>query len=201
MFWIPLCIIVFIIYLIASMNDAIKTGIYRREYDNYKRAADALAAIAVDRDLESDLDYLLELQSKKWKDTVREFMGGDPEWEDYTDFASGKLKAKMIIMAQHGKLPSWCISYGERFPLSEETRFKPGPHQIRPVKGIEMNERFILKLESYLRNDKHIPVIAYVWTTAGSDNRTVHMPLRAFIQQYDRGSTHYDTRFQFISGS
>ncbi len=200
MFWIPLCAVVLFVYWIASLIGAVKTGIYQREYNNYQKAKEALVQRAVDYDLESDLDYTLDLQIGKWKSTVREFMGGGSEWEDYTDFASGKLKAKIIIMARQGKLPAWLINFGVSLPLAEDTLHKPGPHQIRPARGIEMNERFVLRLESFLNNTMHIPVIAYVWTTRNGEIKPMHhMPLQEFLREYGSGSTHYFTRFQFVS--
>ena len=100
-------------------------------------------------------------------------------------------------MAQQGKLPSGLVTYGEDLPLSEETRLKPGPYQIRPEHGIEMNEQFILRLESFLRNQKNIPARAYVWTEIGS-SPIIHMSLREFIEKYGHGKTNYSTNLQFV---
>ena len=199
MFWIPIMILVCIILGITSLPGEIRGAKNKIEYNDYQEAEKRLAAIAEDRELESSLYNELGYKIDEWKQIVQEFMGGNPEWADYTDYTCGKTKATIILMARRGKLPSQCIHYGKNLPLDDETRLKPGPHQIRPERGIQMNEDFMLRVEQEMCQRLGRKIVVYVWTTMNGESRSYHMSLRDFQKTYGYGKTHYYTRFQFIA--
>lgn len=197
MFWIPVCVIICLWYLIASTVSNVKTIHYQADYNRYKKAEESLKRQVVDRDLEYQINQSLEFNSEKCKQIVCEFMGDDPAWRDYTDLLSGRQKALIVSMAKEGKLPNDCVSFGVYLPLAESTRFSKDGHRISPEKGRVMNEDFMLRVEFCLQ--KHgINAEVYCWTNLLNENRTIHMPLKQFIHEYGDGATHYNTRFQFV---
>lgn len=199
MLWIPITVLICLIAGIISLYEDARGAKYRMEFDAYHRNAASLASVAEDRVMENELDYTLGYHLDEWKQLVQEFMGGNPEWADYVDYSSGKLKAKIATMARSGKLPSQCISYGVSLMLADDTRLKPGPHQIRPERGTQMNEDFMLKTAHVLSLRTGLNVNVYVWTTMKGERRTIHMQLLEFQRTYGYGKTHYFTRFQFIA--
>lgn len=199
MFWIPITVLVCLIAGIISLCQDARGTKYKTEFAAYQGNAASLASVAEDRAMESELDYTLGYNIDEWKQLVREFMGGNPEWADYVDYSSGKLKAKIVTMVRSGKLPAQCINYGVSLMLADDTRLKPGPHQIQPERGTQMNEDFMLRVAHVLGLRTGMNVTVYVWTTMNGELRTIHMPLLEFQRTYGYGKTHYFTRFQLIA--
>ena len=138
MFWIPITVLVCLIAGIVSLCQEARGTKYKMEFAAYQGNAADLAGVAEDRTMENELDYTLGHRLDEWKQLVQEFMGGNPEWADYVDYSSGKMKAKIVTMVRSGKLPAQCISYGVSLMLGDDTRLKPGPHQIKPERGTKI---------------------------------------------------------------
>lgn len=207
MFWIPVAVVVIVIWYILSLSSSIQTARSEKEYNRIRQAEDDLKKIVVDQELENQLFYEMEssIYLDEWKNIVCDFMGGGQEWADYVDYADGRKKATLVLMAKQGKLPAWFVSFGSWLHLTDETMHKPGPHRISPKRGREMNEEFILHVEEYLRKEKQIPAVA-VCTVDIPDpmlktgQRSEFGTLRELRWKYGPGVTHYFTNFRFIKG-
>ena len=193
-----LLFVILIVRFFTSLVNGIRIAQYNREYDRQKNAREALANQYVDRDLENDLYYEIKRTFlPERKRIVQEFMGGSERWADYVDYADGGKKVLLIEMAKRGKIPRGFVTYGEYLPFTEDTLHKPGPHQIRPQLGRQMNEEFMLKVEEYLQ--KHgIPAVVYCNADLPDGRKNVWISVRNLQAKYGPGLTHYFTGFQFV---
>jgi len=155
MFWIPIVVIVLVIWYFNTAVDAVKTSNYKREYQSRRDAAQRFSDLTRDEDLEQHLRWDFEDWKIDCNAVVREFMGGNPKWDQYTGGnAYGKEKAKMALMAQQGKFPGLMSS------------FKPG--MINPAVRLtnselrDMNVEYLLRLQNTLRQRLGRNVVLYV---------------------------------------
>lgn len=198
MFWIPICFVAFVIFLIFYSIDSFQIGKAQSDYNTIEQKRKALCDILLDENLENRLRYERKWRMEENKQIVRDFMGGEERWADYTDGADFNLKVLMVLMAKQGKLPADCVQFSFRLQLSEKTLHTPGPHQILPDAGRKMNEEFVLKIEDYLRNVQRIPATAYCAVKAPDLGYEVSMPLREIQRKYGAGLTHYFTSFYYL---
>ena len=201
MFWIPVSAIIITVWLCIHFVSQVKTEQYNAEFNDYQKSKQALANIVVDSNLEYRLKQEIQTDLEQWKKTMREFMGGGSEWEEYMDYASGERKILMIEMAKRGRLPDECVKYGFNFPLPLNAKRSIGVCSIDPVRGRAMNEQFILRIEEYLRREKNIRAVAWVWKPYFDQDKnmcTRHMPLRQYVSEYGYGTTVDVSKFEYI---
>ena len=154
MFWIPICFIVLVIWYIWKIGDTVKTSQFEREYKQRRDSVEAFRTLAHDPDTEQRLSWQFEDYKIDCNAVVREFMGGDPKWEDYAGGnVYGKEKAEMVLMAQQGKFPGITSSFSLG-SVNPKSRFLNR-------EWAEMNVEFLTKLTMTLRRKLGRNVVLY----------------------------------------
>ena len=200
MVFVPVAAVILTIWFACYTVDAVKTGSMRADFDNYKKASE-LAKQYIDNELENELNWKLKHLQIDTRSVVRNFMGGDRIWADYADIADGDKKAKLVLMAEHGRIPSYFVIGGEYLHLSDNTMHAPGPNRIPPARSFEMNEKFVLRAEQYLKEEKGVPVAVYCRADLPDGRKNVFIRVSDLRKHYGAGLTNYFTSFQFLHDS
>lgn len=147
MFWIPICFLVFVGWIIKKAVNGI-TSIGAREAQIMRASAihkfEQLTTLS--REEEWEIRKQLDHNFNKQFQIVREFMGDDIEEQDITQFTCSVLKpAYRILAAQRGRVWNGYDLYTGTTLPSADLKMDP------PWKIFELSERFLVKIESALR--------------------------------------------------
>lgn len=197
MVFIPVAAVIFMIWIVCSTFDAAKTVSMRADYLNYNKALE-LTHRYLDSELENELDWKLKRRQIDTRSTVQNFMGGDSIWFYYTDIQDEDKKAKLVLMAERGKLPFSFVCVGDYLQMSEDTLRGPVGKRITPQRSFEMNEEFVLRVEQYLKEEKSVPVSVYCRVDLPDGRKNVFIRVGALRERYGPGMTNSLTHFQFL---
>lgn len=193
MFWIPVSVIFLCVWLVKYTVDGAKTARFQRNYEEKEDRRRLLAAVTGDAELERRLSRELDKKYAEWRRIVREFMGGSEEWEVYTGYVKGKLKAMTVLMAKNGKLPSELTSpIGfELREYSDQIVDRLGERRIH-----EMNEEFLFAVEDCLRG-RGVSAVAMCKRASPYGEAKPYVPLRKLVLESGSGSSGNGANFRF----
>ena len=147
MFWIPVCFLVFVGWIIKKAVNEI-TDISARETQIMQSAAihEFEQLTALSREEEWEIRKQLDHSFNKQFQIVRVFMDGDIEEQDVKQFTCSILQpAYRILAAQSGHIWNGYDLYTGTTLPPEDLTMNP------PWKIFELSERFLVKMESTLR--------------------------------------------------
>lgn len=185
MFWIPFAVIILIIWYFSTAVDAVKTSNYKRDYQSRRDAEQRFRELTRDDDLEERLRWDFEDRKIDCNAVVREFMGGDPKWEQYAGGNTyGETKAKMVLMAKQGKFPSSSafFSLGSVNPKIRLTN----------KQWTDMNAEFLMKLQNHFREKLNQNVVLHLSYNI-YDGKTSQLVSRTLQECISRGETEHIT--------
>lgn len=155
MFWIPIAVIVLVIWYFGTVVEAVKTSNYKRDYQSHRDAEQRFRELTRDDDLEQRLRWDFEDKKIDCNAVVREFMGGDPKWDQYTGGnAYGRKKAELVLMAQQGKFPGLMSSF--------DTGMINPAVRLTNRELHDMHIKFLMRLQNTLRQRLGRNVVLYV---------------------------------------
>ena len=196
MFWIPIFVILLMIYFCKALTDGFHTYHFKRDYQRSVDKRQELERLVKDIELEYTISKQLRHNYSEWTRLVQEFMGGDKKWGDYADFRNGFLKALTVAMLKHNKLPSELVfPTGFHLWCSETSPSAMDGNGFSPREAREMDEEFLLRVEQELRT-RHIDAVVICQASDGLTSGP-WMPLKTFIDQNGKGATNCGTSFQF----
>ena len=184
MFFVPIAFVFLVVWFIGYIYKQIGYGKYNRaEYQveqGRKRAAVMLQDEALATKFYNDLDKKYTEQAK----IVREFMGGDRKWDEFS-LGCGRELATLVLLAQQGRTSSGYIignpincSYklGERAPA--------------------MIEEFVLRLEDELNRHRGGCIRAMI-KMPHQNGYQQWFSLRDYIVRNGNGKTYRTALYRF----
>lgn len=193
--WIPIAAIAITVWFIRYVVNSTKTAAFDYEHDRRSKMQEAFNRRMLDKDLEQEYSMKLQVDRELRRSMAREYMQGGDEWLIYADYGStATYTALAVMMLRHRKLPSEFTSGFLQLPRGYPDREIP-TSPVRPAQCIEMNERFLLKLEEDLNSAGCGVKVMYRRDDYG------WYPLRADIEESGYGRTNFYTYFQFRDSS
>lgn len=185
MFWIPIAAIALVFWYCHAFADAVKTSGYQRGYDMRRAQEEKFSSLTRDSELEQKLRWDFEDRKIDCNAVVREFMGGDPKWEQYAGGNTyGETKAKMVLMAKQGKFPSSSafFSLGSVNPKIRLTN----------KQWTDMNAEFLMKLQNHFRKQLNRNVVLHLSYNI-YDGKSSQLVSRTLQECISRGETEHIT--------
>ena len=147
MFWIPICAIVFAVWLVSRVFNGVKTAnSNKREAAHADVVREFEVKTALGREREYEINKRLDHNFEEQYRVIRDFMGGDIEEQDIRPFALSTLKpAYRILAAQRGCVWSGYDTWTGTTPPMQNSQMNP------PWKIFELTERMFLMVEDEMK--------------------------------------------------
>ena len=147
MFWIPICFLVFVGWVVKEIVNRIAgIGKAKKQYTRSAAIHEFEQKTTLSREDEWIIRQQLDGNYQKQFQIVREFMGGDIEEKDVQAFTYSTLyPAYRILAAQRGCVWNGYDLYTGTTLPSQNMTMNP------PWKIFELSERFLVKIEETLR--------------------------------------------------
>jgi len=142
MFWIPICFLVFVWWLITKAYGGVTAiGANRRAEAHAEAIREFQAKTNLSRELEYEIRKRLDHNFTEQRRVILDFMGSDIEEQDVFAFAVSTLRpAYRILAAQQGRVWSMDGWGGTTPPMQSEM-------MDQPWKIFELTERMFLRME------------------------------------------------------